>query len=128
MRILQVASEAVPVCKTGGLADVVTALSRALVAGGDDVGVLLPAYRGAIDRTGATLRHELGDPLGTGHPARVWTAPLHDTGATLCLLQCDPLFDRDGGPYGDARYPGNCGGDSSRICCATSEQPAFSIR
>jgi len=101
MRILQVASEAVPVCKTGGLADVVTALSRALVECGDDVGVLLPAYRGTIERTGATLRHELGDPLGLGHPARVWTAPLADTGATLCLLQCDPLFDRDGGLYGD---------------------------
>jgi starch synthase len=102
MRILQVASEAVPVCKTGGLADVVTALSRALVEAGDDVGVLLPAYRGTLERTGATMRHELGDPLGTGHAARLWSAELGDTGATLLLLQCDPLYDRDGGLYGDA--------------------------
>jgi starch synthase len=101
MRILQVASEAVPVCKTGGLADVVAALSRALVSGGDDVGVLLPAYRGVLERTGAKLRHELGDPLGTGHAARLWSAELGDTGALLLLLQCDPLYDRDGGPYGD---------------------------
>ena len=101
MRILQVASEAVPVCKTGGLADVVTALSAALVDADHEVVVLLPAYRGVFDRVEATPMFELGDPLGLGHTTRLWSARLPDTQATAWLLQCDPLFDRIGGPYGD---------------------------
>src|SRR5687767_6615426 len=46
MRILMVASEAVPFAKTGGLADVVGALPRALVRLGHDVDVVMPRYRG----------------------------------------------------------------------------------
>ena len=46
MRILMVASEAVPFAKTGGLADVVGALPRALVRLGHEVDVVLPRYRG----------------------------------------------------------------------------------
>ena len=44
MRILQVASEAFPLVKTGGLADVVGALSGALAARGHEVVLLLPCY------------------------------------------------------------------------------------
>ena len=46
MKILFVASEGVPYSKTGGLADVVGALSVALVEAGHQVAVLLPKYRG----------------------------------------------------------------------------------
>jgi starch synthase len=46
MRVLMVASEAVPFAKTGGLADVVGALPRALVRLGHEVDVVLPRYRG----------------------------------------------------------------------------------
>jgi starch synthase len=46
MKILFVASEGVPYSKTGGLADVVGALSAALVEAGHQVAVLLPKYRG----------------------------------------------------------------------------------
>ncbi len=45
MRILFVASEGLPFSKTGGLADVVEALPKALVAQGHDVAVVLPRYR-----------------------------------------------------------------------------------
>jgi starch synthase len=41
-----VASEAVPFAKTGGLADVIGALPKALVALGHDVDVVMPRYRG----------------------------------------------------------------------------------
>ena len=46
MRILFVASEGLPFSKTGGLADVVEALPKALVAQGHEVGVVLPRYHG----------------------------------------------------------------------------------
>ena len=45
MRILFIASEGLPFSKTGGLADVVEALPKALVAQGHDVAVVLPRYR-----------------------------------------------------------------------------------
>ena len=45
MRILFVASEGLPFSKTGGLADVIEALPKALVALGHQVAVLLPRYR-----------------------------------------------------------------------------------
>src|SRR5512142_425926 len=46
MRILMIASEAVPFAKTGGLADVLGALPRALARLGHRVTVMLPRYRG----------------------------------------------------------------------------------
>lgn len=45
MRILFVASEGLPFSKTGGLADVLEALPKGLVAQGHDVAVVLPRYR-----------------------------------------------------------------------------------
>lgn len=44
MKVLFVASECVPLVKTGGLGDVVGALPRALAKRGVEVRVLLPAY------------------------------------------------------------------------------------
>ena len=45
MRIVFVASEGVPFSKTGGLADVVGALPKALAKLGHTVDVVLPRYR-----------------------------------------------------------------------------------
>jgi starch synthase len=46
MRVLMVASEAIPFAKTGGLADVLGALPAALVRLGHEVDVVIPRYRG----------------------------------------------------------------------------------
>jgi len=46
MKVLFVSSEGLPYSKTGGLADVVEALPKALVESGHEVVVLLPRYRG----------------------------------------------------------------------------------
>jgi len=100
MRVLQVTSEAFPLVKTGGLADVATALSRALVAAGDDVRVLMPAYRGCAEQAGASFLCGLGDPLGVG-PTRLLSGTLPGTGVTVWLVDCPPLYDRAGGPYLD---------------------------
>jgi len=45
MRIVMVASESNPLCKTGGLADVVYSLSRELVNNGHEVFVFVPFYK-----------------------------------------------------------------------------------
>ena len=45
MKILYAASEAVPFCKTGGLADVAGSLPPALAAAGAEVAVVLPLYQ-----------------------------------------------------------------------------------
>ena len=44
MKIVMVASESRPFCKTGGLADVVYSLSKELVKMGEDVSIILPFY------------------------------------------------------------------------------------
>ena len=46
MKILFLSSEGLPYSKTGGLADVVQALPKALAEMGHEVAVLLPRYRG----------------------------------------------------------------------------------
>src|SRR5260370_12204724 len=62
VRILFVASEGLPFSKTGGLADVVEALPRALVAQGHECAVVLPRYRGT--KTTAVVMPNLTIPMG----------------------------------------------------------------
>lgn len=50
MRILFVASEAVPLAKVGGLADVIGSLPRALIGLGHDVRVVIPKYGSINER------------------------------------------------------------------------------
>ena len=50
MKILFAASEAVPFCKTGGLADVAGSLPQALAGAGNDVAVILPLYQQVADK------------------------------------------------------------------------------
>jgi starch synthase len=63
MRILFVASEGLPFSKTGGLADVIEALPKALVAQGHDVAVVLPRYRNTQIKN--VLIKSLTVPMGT---------------------------------------------------------------
>ena len=61
MKILFVSSEGLPYSKTGGLADVVEALPKALVAMGHEVAVLLPRYRG--NKITSTIIYSVTIPL-----------------------------------------------------------------
>lgn len=109
MRILHVASEATGLVKTGGLADVAAGLARAQRDGGDDVRLLIPAYRGCAELAGASVLHELGDPLGGG-PTRLLEGRLPESDVPVWLVDAPSLYDRDGGPYLDPRgndYPDN---------------------
>ena len=62
MKILFISSEGLPYSKTGGLADVVEALPRALQASGHEVAVLLPRYHG--NKITSTLVSSVSTPLG----------------------------------------------------------------
>jgi len=97
MRVLEVASEAVPFAKTGGLADVAGALPEALARLGCDVTLVLPAYREALARslpiepTGI----EFEVPVGTrSRQARVLRCRLPESAATVLLVANDEFFDR----------------------------------
>ena len=105
-RVLMVSSEAAPLAKTGGLADVVASLPAALQSYGDRVAVVIPRY-GSIDLRGARrvydrLQVYLGSTL---YSASVFQAPAE---YPLYLVDCPPLFDRKGF-YGEAGadYPDN---------------------
>ena len=96
LRALAVASEAVPLVKTGGLADVVGALPAALAPHDVAVTTLLPCYpavREAVPRT----RELRAFPDLFGGPARLLSARAH--GLALLLLDAPHLYDRPGGPY-----------------------------
>lgn len=66
MKVLFAAAEAHPFVKTGGLADVIGALPKALKAAGVDVRVILPKYRGIPDKFTAQMEHltEVYVPIG----------------------------------------------------------------
>lgn len=59
MNILFAASEAVPFCKTGGLADVAGSLPQALAQNGDRVSVILPLYQIIKEKWQEKLHFEL---------------------------------------------------------------------
>lgn len=96
MRILFVASEVHPFAKTGGLADVASALPAALRNLGHDVVTLMPLY-GQIDRNKHRLRpiDQLANvPLAFGPNSGAWTGWAHDETRTI-LVEIPELFDRD---------------------------------
>lgn len=116
MRIAMLASECEPFAKTGGLADVVDALARALGARGHEVDVYLPRYRGlAAPPDAETLRLQV--PVGTD-PSTGGTDAFHRLPVTLLsgpvngyrlrLVEHDASFAREG-LYGDASgdFPDN---------------------
>jgi starch synthase len=106
MRILFIASEALPYTKTGGLADVIEALSRALVKLGHEVAVFLPKYRGV--KASSVVLPSMTIPQGTRlrFPA-IANGGVH-RGVRYFFLDDPFYFDRDG-IYGERNqeYPDN---------------------
>lgn len=110
LSVLSVASEAVPLVKTGGLADVVGALPEALAAHGVAMTTLLPGYPAVIAALGKKPKalHTWDSLLG--EPARLLAGRI---GAhPLLVLDAPGYFARGGGPYGDAT--GRDWGDNAR--------------
>lgn len=100
LKVLVVASEAYPLIKTGGLADVVGALPGALKAQRVAVRTLIPGYP-AVMKTLKTKDAVHAWPELFGGPARLLSAKAK--GLDLLILDAPHLYDRAGGPYADAR-------------------------
>ena len=108
MRVVMLAAECEPWAKTGGLADVVDALARALgvTAGGaveTPIDVFLPKYRGVptpkkVQRS-ATLR--VPDPRAPSGSSTLTVIDVPADGYRLRLVDHPAAFDREGF-YGDA--------------------------
>ncbi|BCF99743.1 glycogen synthase [Paraburkholderia sp. PGU19] len=94
LNVLLVASEAMPLAKSGGLGDMVSAYAAALREAGVASTILLPAYPAALERAvGVTpICRISGLP---GGEARLLRAHMPDTGVPVLLLQMDHLFRRD---------------------------------
>ena len=98
-KVLFVTSEAFPLIKTGGLADVSGALPAALHSLGLDIKILLPAYPGVRDKCGDTkLFAELANPFGSGMVS-VWEGHMPDSAVPVLIVAQDAFFNRIGGPY-----------------------------
>jgi len=94
-----VSSEAAPLAKTGGLADVVGALPAALRRLNNEVAVLIPRYAGIDLKTARRVYDSLPIYLGLARfNISVYQAPAE---FPFYLLDCPPLYDRKG-LYGEA--------------------------
>lgn len=108
MHIALVASECVPFSKTGGLADVVGALPRALAALGHQVSVYLPRYRQTKLPDAQTVVRSITVPFDDRYRFCSVVSGGNQAGVQFNFVDYPPFFDRDalyGTPAGD--YPDN---------------------
>jgi len=100
--VLFVTPEAYPLIKVGGLGDISSALPCALRKQGLDVRVLMPAYPMALEIlpqvTDTGVRFDL---LPNIEQAALLLGDLPGYDTPVYLLDCPPLFRREGGPYND---------------------------
>jgi starch synthase len=96
MKIFHATSECVPYAKTGGLADVVPSLSKALVEKGHEVYIFLPRY-GIIKQERLTLIKQ-NIPLHFGDKETFFNLYYLKTpeGVHAMFIDYPPLFDRNG--------------------------------
>ena len=93
---LSVASECVPLVKTGGLADVVGALPKAMAAEGWALRTLLPGYPAVLKWVSKGKVLTQWEDLFGGHAELI---SARAAGLDLLVLKAPHLFDRAGGIY-----------------------------
>jgi len=114
MHIVFAASEGVPFSKTGGLADVVGALPRALSASGHQVSVYLPLYRQTKLKNAQTVVKSITIPFDDRYRFCSVVSGGKTSGVQFYFVDYPPFFDRDslyGTSAGD--YPDNAGSTGS---------------
>jgi starch synthase len=98
MKILLASSEVFPFSKTGGLADMVGALARALAHAGHEARVVTPLYRGIREKFPALRKVDWSFNLPLGHQriqAELWELDLQP-GLKIYFVDHPGYFDRAG--------------------------------
>lgn len=99
MNILFVSSEAHPLIKTGGLADVAGSLPISLKKLKHDVRLVIPAYHDVLNKCeGLQVIAELQLPCAL-HSVKILEGKLPDSQVTIWLVDYPAAFDRPGNPY-----------------------------
>src|ERR1043165_4995390 len=108
MRIAFAASECVPFSKTGGLADVVGALPRAVAALGHDVSVYVPRYRQTHLSDPKVVVESITVPFDDQYRFCSIVSGGKQTGVTQYFVEYPAFFNREG-LYGTSvgDYPDN---------------------
>ncbi|WP_048811912.1 glycogen synthase GlgA [Methylobacillus flagellatus] len=103
MRILFVTSEAYPLIKTGGLADVSGSLPAAIRDLGIDIRILLPGYPAVLEKL--QEKHLITQIHGLPEVGSVnlLGGKMPDTGVDVMVVEHAQLFERPGGPYNDGQ-------------------------
>lgn len=97
MRILMIASEAVPFAKTGGLADVVSALSYALQKLGHDVRIVMPRYYKINKKDLIPIPGAMGVTIGSQeYWTEVFESKLPGSDVPVYFIDHEQSFGRDG--------------------------------
>ena len=105
MRILMITSEAVPFAKTGGLADVVSALSCALKKLGHEVRIVMPRYYKIDRRHLMPIPGALGVRIGLQeYWTEVFESILPNSDIPVYFIDHEDSFGRDG-LYGSGFEP-----------------------
>jgi len=101
-KILMISPEATPIAKSGGLGDMVAALSKELAAQGHDVRLVLPRY-GQISLQNLNKHPApLGVPLGFSEEwAAVYEGLLPGSNVPVYYIDHEQLFGNRHGIYGD---------------------------
>ena len=97
--ILYISSEAFPLIKTGGLADVAGSLPSALLKQSQDVRLFLPAYRDILKNI--TKKRIIATHIYYNFSLNIIETRLPGSKVVVWLVDCPALFDRPGGPYSD---------------------------
>jgi starch synthase len=97
-KILFVTSEAYPLIKTGGLADVCSSLPKALTELGQDVKVILPKYP-SLKTVGEV--HFLCSLRIDNHAVSIFETIIPDSHVVAWLVDCPDFFNTLGNPYLD---------------------------
>ncbi len=125
-KILFVTSEAHPLIKTGGLADVSGSLPPALKTLRRDIRIIMPAYKAAKNSMGRyTRKTEITVP-GFPDAITLLEGYLPGTRIIVWLVDSPHHFDREGGPYADGSgqdWPDNA--ERFTIFCRAAEKIAL---
>ena len=100
-KVLYISSEAYPLIKTGGLADVAGSLPVALQKNNQDVRLLLPAYPEVLNKVTKSKVRAQGNYYN--QDVTILETRLPGSKVVVWLVDCPAAFDRLGGPYTDSQ-------------------------